>query len=109
VFDLAAMLQAARSAATDDMIERMYHFLETMVNNLATRELAELARDAELSLYEAARCCDGPEAPKTLWGVIRCLSKPETIQTLNLLLAFGCALRERTKEFKGRFEPDLSE
>lgn len=65
-FELATMVQAARSAATDDMVERLYHFLETMVSNLATLEVAELARDVELSLYEGARCCEGPDAPKTL-------------------------------------------
>jgi uncharacterized protein YjgD (DUF1641 family) len=101
MFELADLVQAARSAMTDQMIERLYHFMETMVNSLATQEIADFARDAELSLYDAARMCDSPEAPKGLWGVLRSLSKPETIQTLNLLVAFGNCLRERTQSFEG--------
>jgi uncharacterized protein YjgD (DUF1641 family) len=109
VFELAQVLQAARSALTDQMIERLNHFMEVLVNNLATQEIAEFARDAELSLYDAARLCEGPEAPKGLWGVVRSLSKPETIHTLNLLVAFGNCLTERMKGFQGRLEPDTTE
>ncbi|MCW5699057.1 MAG: hypothetical protein KIT00_04385 [Rhodospirillales bacterium] len=109
VFEMAEMLQAARAAMTDQMVERLYHFMETMVTSLATQDIAQFARDAELSLYEAADWCNSPRAPKGMWGVLRSLSKPETIQTLNLLVAFGNCLRERTKSFQGRLEPDLTE
>ena len=44
LFELAATLQTARSALTDDVIERLYHFLETMANNLATLEVADRRR-----------------------------------------------------------------
>ena len=107
VFQLAEMLQAARSAMTDQMIERLYHFMETMVSNLATQDIAELARDAEASLYDAAEWCDGPEAPKGMLGVLRSLSKPETVQTLNLLVAFGNAMRQRTKSSHGYRESEM--
>jgi uncharacterized protein YjgD (DUF1641 family) len=101
LFELATMLQAARSAATDDMIERLYQFLETMVSNLATLEVAELARDVELSLYEGARRCGGPDAPKTLLGLVRCLFKPECVSSLGMLLAFSNVLRQRTQLHSG--------
>jgi uncharacterized protein YjgD (DUF1641 family) len=105
VFEIAEMVQAARSAMTDQMVERLYEFIEIMVNSLATQDVAHFAREAEMSLYEAADWCHGTEAPKGLIGVLRSLSKPETIQTLNLMVAFGNCLRERTKGIK----PDLTD
>ena len=109
VFEIAQMVQAARVAMTDQMVERLYHFAETMVTSLATQEIAQFAKDAELSFYDAAQIAsNGAEAPKGLWGMLRVLSKPETIQTLNLLVAFGNCFRERAQDVEGRFEPDLS-
>ncbi len=109
VFELAEMMQAARSAMTDQMVERLYGFMETMVSSLATQNVAQFAQDAELSLYEAADWCNGPQAPKGMMGVLRSLSKPETIQTLNFMVAFGNCLRERTRSFDGHLKPDLGD
>ena len=109
VFELAETVQAARSAMTDQMVERLYGFMETMVNSLATQNVAQFAQDAEISLYEAADWCNGTEAPKGMWGVFRSLSKPETIQTLNLMVAFGNCLRERTRSFDRHLKPDMDE
>ncbi len=109
LLELAEMLQAARSAMTDQMIERLYGFMETMVTSLATQNVAQLAQDAELSLYEAADWSNGPQAPKGLLGVLRSLAKPETIQTLNLMVAFGNCLRERTRGPQGGLEPDTDD
>jgi uncharacterized protein YjgD (DUF1641 family) len=97
MFEAAEVMQAARSALTDDMVERLYHFIEVMVNNMATREIAELARDAELSLYEATRYSDSPDAPKSMVALVRHLLKPESVRTISLLLAFGTALRKRAE------------
>lgn len=97
VFETVQVIEAARAAMTDDMIERLYHLVEVMASNLATREIAELARNTEVSLYEAARRCEGDEGPKSLIGLVRLLLKPETMQTLNLLLAFGNAMRQRVE------------
>lgn len=66
----AAVAHAARSAASDSMVERLTEFAESMVTNMATPEIAVLARDTERALYDAQRCCDAPDAPKSLWGVI---------------------------------------
>lgn len=94
-FEAAAVMQAARAAVTDDMIERIYHLLETMANNLATREIAELARNTEMSLYEAMRRADAPTEPKSLFGMVRRLLEPESVRTMSMLLAFGNAMRNR--------------
>lgn len=101
LFEVAAVIHAARVAASDGMIERLTTFVETMITNLATEEIAELARDTERALYEAAQCCDSPEAPKNLWGVVRCLFKPETVRMLNLMLAFGNCMQERSSKLSG--------
>lgn len=106
IVEVAQTMQAARAAMTDQMIERLYVFMETMVTSLATQDVAKLAQDAELSIHDAVDYCESPHAPTGLWGVIRSLSKPETIQTLNLMVAFGNCLRERTKRFDGRLDPE---
>ena len=71
------------------------------MSNLATLEVAELARDVELSLYEGAQCCEGPDAPKTLLALVRCLFKPECVRSLGMLLAFSNSLRQRTQLHSG--------
>jgi hypothetical protein len=78
------------------------------VNNLATREIAELARNTEMSLYEAARRCDSQEGPKSVIALVRLLLRPETMQTLNLLLAFGSAMRQRVEDPNGFAQAELS-
>ncbi len=105
IFQAAAVLNAARSALSDEMVERFCSFVETMVTNLATTEIAELARDTERSLYDAAQCCTTQDQPKSLWGLLPRLFKPETVRTLNLLLAFANCLSDRTQGYTGRPEP----
>lgn len=107
IFEAAQVIEAARAAMTDDMIERLYHLVEVMASNLATREVAELARNTELSLYEATRRCESDEGPKSLIGLVRLLLKPETMQTLNLLLAFGNAMRQRVEAPNGHARGEL--
>ena len=101
VFEAAQIFEAARAAMTDEMIERLYHTIEVMANNLATPEIAELARNTEMSFYEAARRCDSDKGPKSMIGLMRLLLKPETMQTLNLLLAFGNEMRQRMEAPNG--------
>ncbi len=105
IFQFAAMLNAARSALSDEMVERFCSFVETMVTNLATTEIAELARDTERSLYDAAQCCNTEEQPKSMWALLPRLFKPESVRTLNLLLAFANCLSARTQGDTGRSEP----
>jgi uncharacterized protein YjgD (DUF1641 family) len=108
VFEAAQVIEAARAAMTDEMIERLYHTIEVMANNLATAEIAELARNTEMSLYDAARQCDSDKGPKSMVGLVRLLLRPETMQTLNLLLAFGNAMRHRVEAPNGDARGGLS-
>lgn len=97
VFEIVALVHAMRAAATDSMVERLTMFLETMMTNLATQEVAELARDVEQALYDAGNACNDPNAPKSLFGVLKALSRPEGVRTLNLLLAVGQSLQTRAQ------------
>ena len=108
VFEVAQVIEAGRAAMTDEMIERLYHTVEVMTNNLATPEIAELARNTEMSFYEAVRRCDSDKGPKSMVAMVRLLLKPETMQTLNLLLAFGNAMRHRVEAPDGHAQAELS-
>jgi uncharacterized protein YjgD (DUF1641 family) len=105
LFEILAVAHAVRAAATDGMVERLTVFVETIVTNLATEEVAELARDTERAFYDAAQRCSSAETPQSLWGVMRCLFKPETVRTLNLLLAFGSCMQDRATHFAGGMKP----
>lgn len=107
IFEAAQIIEAARAAMTDEMIERLYHTVEVMANNLATPEIAELARNTEMSFYEAARRCDSDKGPKSMVGMVRLLLRPETMQTLNLLLAFGNEMRQRMEAPNGHARGEL--
>jgi uncharacterized protein YjgD (DUF1641 family) len=100
VLEVVALAQAARAALTDGMVERLCQFIEVMVTNLATPEIAELARETEGAFHDAAKECAGNPS-KTLFGVIRELSKPETLRMISLMLAFGRSLEARSKHFAG--------
>ena len=93
---LGELGSAAIAALTDGMVERLIGFAETMVTNLATEEIAELARETERAMYDAVdRCAASNSAPTSLWGLFRELSKPENLKMINLLMTFGKCMCER--------------
>ena len=95
VIDTVYLLHAARSAANDAMIERMFIFIEHMVNNFATEDLATLAHEAKGAMEDALDSCGIPGASGGLLGTMRMMSKPETQEALRFMLAFSCSLRKR--------------
>jgi uncharacterized protein YjgD (DUF1641 family) len=95
VVDALYLVHAARSAASDSMIERMFIFIEHMVNNFATEDLATLAHEAKGAMEDALDSCGIPGASGGLMGTIRMMSKPETQEALRFMLAFSCSLRKR--------------
>lgn len=97
VFEIVALVHAMRAAATDSMVDRLTQFIETMMTNLATQEIAELARDVEGAMYDAGRICATTNQPKSILGVLGALMKPEGVRTLNLLLAVGQSLESRVQ------------
>ena len=97
---VVSLAHAARAALTDSMVERLCQFVEVMVTNLATAEIAELARETEAAFHDAAEEC-AASSPKNLFGVIRDLARPETFRMISLMLAFGRSLEARSKHFAG--------
>ena len=100
LLEMVSLAHAARSALTDVMVDRLCQFIEVMITNLATAEIAELARETEGAFYDATQEC-AASPPKTLIGLVRELSKPETLRMISLMLAFGRSLESRSKNFAG--------
>ncbi len=97
LFEAATMMHVARSAVTDNMIERMFIFVEHMMSNLANEEIAEMAHNARRAMEEAGDEIAERGTPNGgLLATISMLNKPETQQALQFLLAFACKMRART-------------
>jgi len=96
VCDLALTLHAVRSALTDNMVERLFMFAESMINTVGNEAMGELAENTRMALEEAAH--DTAKAPPPRGGVmstLSLLSKPETQRSLAFLLAFSSKLQGR--------------
>lgn len=95
LFDVVALLHAARAASTDSIVERLFHFAEQMVNTLGSDNLSRLADGAAGALEDAVH--DMPETkPKGgILATVSMLSKPETQQSLVFLLKFAENLQKR--------------
>jgi uncharacterized protein YjgD (DUF1641 family) len=96
VCDLALTLHAARNALTDNMVERLFMFAESMINTVGNEAMGELAENARMALEDAAQ--ETAQAPAPRGGVmstLSLLSKPETQRSLAFLLAFSSKLQGR--------------
>jgi uncharacterized protein YjgD (DUF1641 family) len=98
LFHIITLLHAARNATTDNIIERLFMFVESMVNTVGNEAMGELAENTRLSLEEAARDMAHATPPRGgMMATLSLLSKPETQKTLAFLLAFSERLQQRTK------------
>ena len=97
LFDTASMLHGAKSALTDNMIERLFIFVEHMINNLANEEIAEMTHNARRAMEEAVDETSAQGTPSGgLISMVSMLSKPETQKSLQFLLAFACKMQTRS-------------
>ena len=96
--DAILLLHAARSALTDNMVERLFMFLESMINTVGNEAMGELAENTRMALDEAAEEAKGAPPRGGLMAAVSLLSKPETQQSLAFLLAFSEKLRSRSAE-----------
>jgi uncharacterized protein YjgD (DUF1641 family) len=94
VIDLVFMVHAARSAASDSMIDRVFTFIEHMANNLGTEDLATIAHEAKGAMEDALDECGQPNGGGMM-GTLRMISKPETQEAMRFMIAFACSLRKR--------------
>jgi uncharacterized protein YjgD (DUF1641 family) len=96
VCDLAVMLHASRNALTDNMVERLSMFIESMINTVGNEAMGELADNTRLALDEAAEETAATAARGGLMAMVAMLSKPEAQRSLRFLLAFSEKLHKRT-------------
>lgn len=94
LFELLHLLNAARNAMTDDMVERLSIFTEQMVNNLGSDETLELAHHTAEAICEAAKETEQTPPSGGLLNTLRMLSQPETQASLQFALRVAGKLRK---------------
>ena len=92
-FELIHMINAIRDAMTDQMVERLVGFMEHMMTNLATEEMADLAHDATTALSDARDEVANDDGSGGLLATARLLMQPETQRSLKFLIKFADKLR----------------
>ena len=93
LFQLVAVMHAAKEASTDSIVERLFQFVESMVTNLANEEVAEMAHGLHVSMQEAAQETSNMPASGGLFSTMSMLSKPETQKSLQFLLSFSSKMQ----------------
>lgn len=96
VFEAIHLFNAFRNATTDGIVERGAEFIEHMVNNLASEEIADLAANASEAMHEAAEETSGARFSGGLFSTLALLKKPETQASLHFLLTFAQKLQAKT-------------
>ena len=95
LFDLVMLVHAARSAATDNIVERLFDFVERKVGSLDDEGVMAAAAYAVDALNEAAGEASRLAPRGGILSTLALLGKPETQRTLTFLLTFGEKLRQR--------------
>jgi len=96
VCDLALTVHAVRNALTDNMVERLFMFMENMINTVGNEAMGELAENTRLAFEEAAHETAQAKPSGGIMGMMSMLAKPETQKSLAFLLAFSSKLQART-------------
>ena len=96
VMDSVMTLHAMRNAMTDNMVDRLFAFIEHMANTLATEEIATLAHETKGALEDALDTCSIKGKPAGgLFSTLAMVNSTEAQESLQFLLSFGCKLRQR--------------
>jgi uncharacterized protein YjgD (DUF1641 family) len=94
LFELVHVVNAARNAMTDSILERLAGFTEHMVTNVANEETADLFQTFATALTDAQKQAEAAPARGGLLSAVRLLSAPQTQASLQFLLAFAEGLRK---------------
>ncbi|MBF0093636.1 MAG: hypothetical protein HQL33_05835 [Alphaproteobacteria bacterium] len=93
--ELMTLVHASRTALSDSMVERLVMFIENIVTNVATDELATLTHGAQTALEGAVdECASRETSPFGLFATLGHLASPNSLRTLNFMLSFGEKLRQ---------------
>jgi len=96
ICELALAVHGARNALTDNMVERLFMFMESMINTVGNEAMGELAENTRIAFEEAAQETAKTKPSGGIMGTISMLSKPETQKSLAFLLAFSGKLQARS-------------
>ncbi len=86
-----------RNALTDSMVERLFAFMESMINTVGNEAMGELAENTRMAFEEAAQETAKTKPSGGIMGMMSMLSKPETQKSLAFLLAFSNKLQARSR------------
>jgi uncharacterized protein YjgD (DUF1641 family) len=98
LFDTVMLLHAARNASTDNIVERLFTFVEQMINTVGNEAMGRLADNTRQALDEAAEETARAAPKGGILATLSLLARPEAQQSLAFLLRFGEKLQRRTLE-----------
>jgi uncharacterized protein YjgD (DUF1641 family) len=96
LFDTVMLVHAARNAATDSIIERLFTLVEQLINTVATEDMAILTGNLREALDEAAAETKDLKPRAGILSARTLITRPEAQQGLAFLLSFAEKLRRRT-------------
>lgn len=98
LFDIVVLLHAARDAATDNIVDRLFGFVEMMANTIASEDMAQLADCTRSALQQSAAETGDEPGRGGLFATLSLLSQPESQHSLKFLLNFGTNLQRQCEK-----------
>ncbi len=98
LFDLVAFIHASKSASTGSIVERLFGFVEQMVNTMGSDSLARLAEGAGGAMEDAVRETADARPSGGMLSTLSMLSKPESQRSLMFLLSFAQNFEKRCRD-----------
>ncbi len=95
MFDLVFAVHSARQAATDNIVERLFSFVERMVNEMANEELVTLAYNARRAMEQAIDDTTTAPTKGGMMATLSMLNSQETQEAMQFMMRFSTHLRER--------------
>lgn len=95
LFDLVGVIHASKSASTDVIVERLFAFVEQMMNTFGSDNLSRLADGAAEAMEDAVHETRDVKPSGGILSTVSMLSKPETQKSLMFLLKFAENLQKR--------------
>jgi len=95
LFDMVGIIHASKSASTDAIVERLFAFVEQMMNTFGSDNLSRLADGAAEAMEDAVHETKDAKPGGGILSTVSMLSKPETQKSLMFLLKFAENLQKR--------------
>lgn len=95
LFDMVGIIHASKSASTDAIVERMFAFVEQMMNTFGSDNLSRLADGAAEAMEDAVHETREAKPTGGLFSTLSMLSKPESQKSLLFLLSVAKNLQKR--------------